>query len=95
MQPLSRRDVFHPDDLVLITKHRPPPDSGSSRKPPTVHLLGLVDRIEKDEQSGVGRVAHIHLCLSGQPHGTGFPTYFSVDSSCMIRSTASMLVMVK
>lgn len=67
------RDVFHGDDLVLLTKHRPPSDIGRSCTPPTVHLLGLIDKVEKDDKGGFARIAHVHLWLGGGTAQGGFP----------------------
>lgn len=53
---------LRPDDLLLLTK-RPPPSGSAAAKPPSVHVIALVAKVERDEGPGRGRIMHATVNL--------------------------------
>ena len=68
---LCCRDGCRPDDLVLLTKTQPPSEYSKASKPPAMHLLALIERVERDEiEKGRLHVTGLVNLLSGNPGAT-------------------------
>lgn len=52
-----RSNQVRGDDLVLLTR-KPPPKDASAGEPPKVHIIALINKVNREEGGGGSCIAH-------------------------------------